>query len=1164
MRKPSSPSTSANAREADTVRLLDGFVDVDWYSDRYPDISSAGIDPMLHFVRFGAAEGRDPNRFFDSAWYLRRYPDIAASGMNALLHYLQVGAAELRNPNPRFDAVYYVSEHPEAAANPLLFHIRVGDACGYPTEQPLNISDFLPSTRPALKRTRGVTVDVVIPVYRGLEETRHCLETVLADRSRPLGRVIVVEDRSPEPALVAWLRQLAAEQQITLLRNRRNLGFVASVNRGMEAAGENDVVLLNSDTEVPTGWLGRLAEQAYASPRIASVSPFSNNATICGYPSDEGGPLPLGHTLHEIDETCRTVNRGRFVEVPTTVGFCMYIRRSALNEVGNFDAERFDQGYGEENDFCLRASAKGWTHRLACDTFVYHKGQVSFGSRRDALSARATALILERFPDYEHTIARHVGRGAVTPYRFAVTAALFRLSGLPVILMVTHGLGGGVRRHIDSLVAHFHDRAHVLLLESTERGPTLSVPALPNHPSLPLPADREDDLLQLLRGMNVSRVHLHHLMGMDLDLRSLVRRLNVPFDTTVHDYFAICPQINLLPRRQGLYCGEPDVGDCNACIARFSHGAQDIITWRAQYAWTFQDAERVLCPSKDTLIRIKHYHPASRLVFAPHESVAAARWPLQARSPGTGKLRIAVLGMLADHKGGRSVAAAAMLAKARQFEFHLIGDLDGPLPEPALQRLMVTGRYDEADLPALIETIAPHVIWFPMVWPETYSYTLSAAIASGIPIVATRIGAMPERLAKRPYTWLADISTSPADWIALFEQVRTELRLGGAGKVPRRTPQADVYTRQYLAAPAIRTRPRRSRPRVAIVPERFDGGLLTPCAYIRLVQPLYHPAIATDFDVVLRDTNDVLLDDADIILTQRFAPPDQRAADRLIAHARACDATLIYDLDDDLLNIPRNHPDAAVLRPRAKVARHMLKAADVVWVSTNSLRKSVASLHPDAVVIENRLDERIWANEPISEPQWDGPVRILCMGTTSHTHDFAFIEPALTRLKADYGERIRIDILGMTNEHELPPGFNRIGPSPHATRSYPGFVQWLTSVQPGWDIGLAPLIDSPFTRCKSPIKAFDYAALGMVVLASDTPVYRGSIADGPAGRLVPNDPAAWYGALDWLVRNRVLRQSMGDRAREAFLRHGTLSGQGSIRREALTRSLNLEPAETAA
>jgi GT2 family glycosyltransferase len=132
----------------------------------------------------------------------------------------------------------------------------------------------------------------------------------------------------------------------------------------MQAAGEHDVVLLNSDTEVPAGWLSRLAAHAYSGPRIASVSPFSNNATICGYPSIAGGPPAFGLPVAALDNACRVANAGRRVLVPTTVGFCMYIKRAALKDVDLFDAAAFGHGYGAENDFCLRATSRGWQHML--------------------------------------------------------------------------------------------------------------------------------------------------------------------------------------------------------------------------------------------------------------------------------------------------------------------------------------------------------------------------------------------------------------------------------------------------------------------------------------------------------------------------------------------------------------------------------------------------------------------------------------------------------------------------------------------------------------------------------------------------------------------------------------------------------------------------------
>jgi hypothetical protein len=172
-------------------------------------------------------------------------------------------------------------------------------------------------------------VRIVREVPRAVEE---------AVRIAVLGRTIAVDDCSPEPKLSAWLERLAAAKRIDLLRNRRNRGFVAAVNIGIKAAGTHDVVLLNSDTEVPAGWLARLAGHAYATPRVASVSPISNNATICGYPGTAANPPAFGLDVTELDAACHSANAGRSVELPTTGTFavrhwptsaCSTSRRSA-------------------------------------------------------------------------------------------------------------------------------------------------------------------------------------------------------------------------------------------------------------------------------------------------------------------------------------------------------------------------------------------------------------------------------------------------------------------------------------------------------------------------------------------------------------------------------------------------------------------------------------------------------------------------------------------------------------------------------------------------------------------------------------------------------------------------------------------------------------------
>jgi len=267
-------------------------------------------------------------------------------------------------------------------------------------------------------------IDVIVPVYRGLAQTRRCLESVLASRQSAAFETVVVDDATPEPEIAAWLDGLAAEGRIALLRNPANAGFVASVNRGMSRHPERDVVLLNSDTEVANDWLDRLAACARSEPDVATVTPFSNNATICSYPFEGWqGEIPGTLGLAELDRIFATVNAGRSVELPTAVGFCMYIRREALAAFGLFDAERYGRGYGEENDFCMRAVKAGWKNLLAGDVFVFHEGSVSFSEERHALQQVAGKRLVEVHPDYPARVHEHLVADPANGLRSAIDHA---------------------------------------------------------------------------------------------------------------------------------------------------------------------------------------------------------------------------------------------------------------------------------------------------------------------------------------------------------------------------------------------------------------------------------------------------------------------------------------------------------------------------------------------------------------------------------------------------------------------------------------------------------------------------------------------------------------------------------------------------------------------
>ena len=274
---------------------------------------------------------------------------------------------------------------------------------------------------------------VIVPVYRDKAGVEACIASVL-QYSAGLDRLIIINDCSPDPDLEAFCDEIAGHPLVELITNPSNEGFVASVNRGV-AAALGDVVLLNSDTVVSQGWLDRILATASRFPDAATISPFTNNGTICSYPQFcEPNELPEGISLSALCDLFARVNDGETCELPTAVGFCMYIRRTVLDEVGIFDVTAFGRGYGEENDFCMKASAAGWRHLLAADVFVYHEGSVSFGKDAALLQQEAMKVLDKRYPEYRKIIADHVAADPAQVFRANVDRERLCIEGQPVVI----------------------------------------------------------------------------------------------------------------------------------------------------------------------------------------------------------------------------------------------------------------------------------------------------------------------------------------------------------------------------------------------------------------------------------------------------------------------------------------------------------------------------------------------------------------------------------------------------------------------------------------------------------------------------------------------------------------------------------------------------------
>ncbi len=646
---------------------------------------------------------------------------------------------------------------------------RAAAGCDVPAPAQAAIPVSATAAARASRPRRSTGVDVIVPIYRGLAPTLACLDAVLATVP-PGTRVHVVDDASPEPDLAGAVRALAAEGRVRLVRHAENRGFPAAANAGIRAAGRRDAVLLNSDTIVPPGWLERLRKAAYSARDVGSATPLSNDATLASYPEPGSASPDLAGT-QALDRIAQRANGAFTAEVPTGVGFCLYLRRDCLDDVGLFRELPFAQGYGEENDWCLRARALGWRHLVAAGVFVAHAGGQSFGAAREHLMRRNLAVLNRLHPSYDALIAAHAAADRLAPARRRMDALRWRAGRRHAsAILITHAGGGGVDRVVAQRCEALRGEGMRAIVLRPRAGQCGVEDGEGHYPNLLYRLPQElCRVAALLRADRPAHIELHHQLGHDPAVLRLAAALGVPWDAYVHDYAWFCPRISLLSYGRR-YCGEPEVAGCEACVADLGSRLEERIAVRdlvARSTRVLGDARRVIAPSADAATRMRRHFPAVRPVVAPWEH-NLARHSLPGRTTARRRTlrRVAVVGAIGPEKGYDVLLACARDARARglPLEFVVIGHTEDDARLLAAGPVFITGRYEEGEAVALIRDQGADLAFLPSVWPETWCFALTRAWDAGLPVAAFDLGAQAERIGQAGRGWLLPLGL-PAEGI---------------------------------------------------------------------------------------------------------------------------------------------------------------------------------------------------------------------------------------------------------------------------------------------------------------------------------------------------------------------------------------------------------------
>ncbi|HWY35080.1 MAG TPA: hypothetical protein VNX68_10565, partial [Nitrosopumilaceae archaeon] len=529
--------------------------------------------------------------------------------------------------------------------------------------------------------------------------------------------------------------------------------------KGLKINPNRDAIILNSDTLVHGNWIDRLKSSAYKDERVGSVTPLTNNLTIFSYPNPASSETQPA-LVKFYDDLCSDLTFEEDIQVPTPGGFCSFIKRKTLADVGLFDAHAFNRGYGEENEWSLRSQKRMWNHVLSHTVYVGHRGGISFGQEKKKLLESSGRILVTRWQQYPQVIQQYMQNNPINNIRQQLDILSITKSSIKNrILYIGHGFGGGLETYLQKQL-EINDGS-IVIRNDLEKSGMSKIEFVGeqyyNLPMLNIRLSSMEFLKKFFEGARVKKISVQTTFGYDYNMptwiANLAKVLDIPYEVTLHDYWTVCPRLRMF--QVDHFCGGPESDVCNKCVLTYGSGLGqvDVDAWRKMYEEFLYKADKVISPSKDLKTRINGFFPHVDIDVIPHEeNLKIGSFEGSKKWDGKEEIRVAVIGNISPDKGSLLIKDCSEYCIENDIPIKFI--VFGALIDnsailkmiPPSQKLTILGNYEEQDIKTLLNLNACHLSFFPALWPETYSYTLSHSFKAGLFPIAFDIGAPAERI----------------------------------------------------------------------------------------------------------------------------------------------------------------------------------------------------------------------------------------------------------------------------------------------------------------------------------------------------------------------------------------------------------------------------------
>ncbi len=1027
---------------------------------------------------------------------------------------------------------------------------------------------------------RGVTI--IVPIYNAPDDLSVCIERLLA-HTPAFAKILLIDDCSPDPRVRDILARHSDNTKIRILGNETNMGFTRTVNRGIVEAGDDDVVLLNSDARVTPGWLEGMVAAATNSPRTATVTAMSDRAGAFSAPRiGNDNPLPAGVDEIAYARAFRRESVRVYPRVPTGNGFCMWISRRCIEEIGPLDAQAFPRGYGEENDFCMRAGRAGWIHVIDDSTYVFHDRSKSFGESKTELLTAGRAVVDARYPEYKHAIRvfRESPEIAIARNRAHVALSVASRSAvsIPRVLYVISTTTGGTPQTNADLMSALDDAVEPWVLRCDSREMTLSrvldgtLHEVFRHelhhelePIGHISPEYDSVVGSWLRQCDFDIVHIRHLLWHSLSLPGIATQLGMKVVVSFHDYYALSPNLKLIDDR-GTYLGDEFIGsgsvyrDSGWPEQHYPTPTGDWLQWWQDRFWRAIRMCDAFVTTSDSARDLILYHfpemDPERFSVIEHGRDFDVLKFVAARPIYGEPIRILVPGGINAAKGAEILRSMADADTLGQVEWHILGPIKEKF-ESRGSRVVYHGAYKREDFGALVEKIAPHAGAVLSIWDETYCHTLTEMWSVGVPVFVLDFPNVAQRVRRFNAGWVLDGLDGPSLLTqmteALYDRASRVDALRGVGDwqhgwgIAWTTKQMalrylDIYRRVLSGSDSDSS----ETLRVGVLSGSSRDLTRAPASTgIRLWERTRN-SVARDVDFVpvtpdgaIASVRQGLLD---ALIVQRDAVPAAAVAD-LIKALRTAGAALVIEEDGDPMSTTSESEGRPGDIADAPLPTELLRGATALSVSTEAARDRLVDLNVPVEVFPAALSDRLWGL-PGSARVRDGKLRALYFGDRTHREDLDLVFPALDAFAAARPD-FELVLIGIATEAELEdlrdgrPWLQSFE-VPESAQQYPEFVEWLRECAGRCDFAIAPLADTELKASRSDRRPLEHLSLGLRSVVSAVWPYRETSVPGIT--VVANSLEAW---VDALRRTTAEVEAEGSRVdgRSWLVENGVLAGQ---------------------